>query len=215
VSPRPRQTPGFRWNADTQRYIGADGRFVSRERVRLALDQAIAKKSAEMRALANELRAGTISLDAWAARTRELVKDVNLYSAAVARGGWAQMTAADYGAVGRAVKMQYAYLDRFTGELYAGLPMDGRFLARVAMYAKSGRTLYSSMSAKAMRGAGYTEERNKLGVADHCTGPNSCVQQTARGWVAVGSLVPIGERQCLGNCECLIQYRRARDGAVA
>lgn len=207
----PRRPTGFRWNETTQRYIGPDGRFVSRQRVRLAIDQAISKKSGEIRALADELRRGTISLDAWSARTRELVKDVNLYSAAAARGGWAQMTPADYGLVGRAVKEQYAYLDRFAGEIYAGLPLDGRFLARAALYAKSGRTLYAKIIDAAMQDGGFDEERNILSPADHCGG---CLMQTRRGWVPRGSLVPIGQRTCLANCQCFIQYRRSSDGMI-
>lgn len=210
----PVRLPGFRWNATSQRYIGPDGRFVARERIRLALDQAVAKKTAEMKSLATDLRAGRVSVDAWAARTRELVKDVNLYSSAAARGGWAQMTATDYGNVGQAVKVQYKYLDRFAGEIAAGLPLDGRFLARVMMYAKSGRTLYAETISRAMGDAGFDEEKNKLGEADHCEGPGSCVEQWRRGWVPRGELVPIGQRLCRGNCECFIQYRRSSDGAV-
>lgn len=206
---------GFRWNEDTQRYIGPDGRFVSRERVRLAIDQAIARKSSEIRALAEELRSGSISLDAWSQSMRELVKDVNLYSAAAARGGWAQLSPADYGAVGRAVKIQYAYLDRFVGDIDAGLPLTGQFISRASMYAKSGRTLYGKIVGDAMDDAGFDLERNKLGAADHCTGPGSCVEQSARGWVSLGELIPIGERVCLGNCQCFIEYARSRDRIVA
>lgn len=174
--------------------------------MRLALDQAIARKTAELKVLANNLRGGSLSLDSWALRTRELVKDVNLYSAAAAKGGWAQMTAADYGRVGAAVKVQYAYLDRFVGEIYSGMPLDGRFLARAAMYATSGRILYGEIVSDAMEAAGFERERNKLSPADHC---DSCVFETARGWVPIGELIPIGERTCLGNCQCFIEYGRS------
>jgi hypothetical protein len=212
----PVVVPGYGWNADSQRYIDTrTGRFVARERIRLALDQAVAKKTAEMKSLALELRAGHVSVNAWRARTRELVKDVNLYSAAAARGGWAQMTPRDYGRVGRAVRAQYGYLERFAREIANGLPLDGRFLVRVALYAKSGRTLYGEIVGQLMGTAGFDQERNRLGAADHCTGAGSCVEQTSRGWVARGSLIPIGQRLCLGNCECFIQYRRSRDGAIA
>lgn len=198
--------PGFRWNARAQQYVTTDGRFVARARVRLALDQAIARKTSELKVLANNLRGGSISLDSWALRTRELVKDVNLYSAAAAKGGWAQMTPTEYGRVGQAVKTQYAYLDRFVGEISAGLPLDGRFLARASMYATSGRVLYGAIVSDAMADVGFTWERNMLSPADHCA---SCVGETARGRVPIGELIPIGERTCLGNCQCFIEYGRS------
>ena len=62
---------------------------------------------------------------------------------------------------------------------------------------------------RGMMEQGKTECRNVLGPADHCEGANSCIEQTAKGWVPIGggAMVPIGSRLCLSNCRCRLEYR--------
>lgn len=197
---------GFKWNPVAQRYIGPGGQFVAQSRVRGAIDEALRKNQLRIRDMSNDLRAGRVSLDTWWLEMRTAIKNANLFGAAAARGGWAQMTPADFGRVGAAVRVQYAYLDRFVGEIHTGsIALDGRFLNRAMSYMNSGRATYEATAEKVARSSGYTEERNLLGTAEHC---GDCVAETARGWVPIGSLIPIGSRQCRGNCRCRIQRRK-------
>jgi hypothetical protein len=139
----------FTWNAEAKRYRDGLGRFVSRDAVRRRSTRRSTARALEMIAASEALRAGG-SLDVWLVSMREAVKDANLYSAAAARGGWAQMTPADFGRVGRAVRDQYAYLDRFAADIADvdnPLTLDGRFLARVGLYAGSGRNSFTRSSA--------------------------------------------------------------------
>ena len=53
--------------------------------------------------------------------------------------------------------------------------------------------------------AGFTEERNRLGDADHCP---ECLQETSKSWQPINSLIPIGERICTVRCKCTMEYRR-------
>jgi hypothetical protein len=204
----------FYWDASTQRYRDASGRFVSRARVRQAIDRAIDVAQAEIRTLSRQLANGSRSIDSWYFEMRGLVKDVNLMSAAAARGGFAQMTAADYGRVGAQVKQQYAYLDRFVGQIAAGgMKLGPGFLNRAASYANAGRGFYHKIVGGAMKDVGYDLERNQLGPVEvgHCEGPDSCLAETARGWVQIGTLVPIGERLCRGACKCSIAYGKSSE----
>lgn len=196
---------GFRWNPAAQRYIGPGGKFVAQSRIRSAIDEALRKNALRVRDLSNQLRAGRISLDSWWLEMRTAVKDANLYGAAAARGGWAQMTPADFGRVGAEVRKQYAYLDRFVGEIDGGLTLDGRFLNRAMSYLNSGRVTFEEIATDMFEARGFTEERNVLGNAEHC---GDCVAETARGWVPIGDLIPIGSRRCRGNCRCKIQRRK-------
>lgn len=203
----------FAWNEAAGRYVDGRGRFVSRADVRRSLDVAVQGLKAELAATGEAFRAGALTLDAWLVETRELVKDVNLFSAALARGGWGQMTQADYGRVGRAVRDQYTYLDRFAADVAAGYPLDGRFVARLKLYGTSGRVLMHEIEGDEAADRGAVEEENILGPTErHCTGTNGCIAQTARGRVPIGELTPIGSRNCLGNCLCRIGYFDA-DGA--
>jgi hypothetical protein len=163
-----------------------------------------------MRSLATRLREGTIGLDQWLADMRVAVKDVHLYSSALAKGGWAQMTKADFGRVGRTVKDQYAYLDRFAADIDAGMALDGRFLMRVELYVESGRRTYYDVVARELPD-GFDEERSVLHPADHC---DECVEQAALGWQERGAMIPVGERTCLSRCRCTQEWRNSATGAV-
>lgn len=195
----------YGWNAAAARYYDRlTGRYVSRDTMRSALDDVLAQAEAATRAEAEAFRAGKIALSEWQADLRATIKETMLQAQALASGGWEQLTQSDYGRVGAAVREQYAYLDRFTTEIRNGLPLDGRFLARAAMYAKAARPYFHDQQGELLADTGYTEERNVLHAAEHC---EECLQQSAAGWVPIGTLIPIGARTCLGNDRCTMRYR--------
>ena len=63
-----------------------------------------------MRRLSEDLRNGRISPRDWQTGMRGEIKRVHLNGAAAAKGGWAHLSPADYGWVGRIVRGQYEYL---------------------------------------------------------------------------------------------------------
>jgi hypothetical protein len=195
---------GFAWDARAKQYRGPSGRFVSRAQIRSVLNQAIDYRARRMTELSQQLRDGGISGETWYVEMRQLVKDVHLYNAAAAKGGWAQLGPQDHGRVGRMVREQYKYLNRFADQITKGLPLDGRFIRRTELYAEAGRRTFWALLTTVMRETDVTQERNVLGVAEHCS---DCVGETARGWVPIGELKPIGTRACLGGCRCFIEYQ--------
>lgn len=196
--------PDYRYNEAAGRYTNGRGQFVPAARVRATLDQTLATTAKRATALGDALQAGRISVATWNIEMRALIKGAHLYSGALAKGGWAQMTQADYGRIGQIVRKQYSYLEAFTRQIEKGLPLDGRFLRRVTMYVQAGRQTFHAVQRTLMRARGMTEERNRLGIAEHCDG---CLQETARGWVPIGDLAPIGTRDCLAHCKCDVEYR--------
>lgn len=196
----------FDWDPRSSRYRRrATGQFVSRDAIRGALEGALRTARREMDSTSRLLQSGAISVADWRERMAAHIKATHLYSAAMPRGGWAQLTAADFGRVGRLVRIQYEYLSNFAAQLAAGLPTDGRFLTRSRMYQNAAREVYHESERVEMRDEqGMTEERNILANADNCDG---CLVETSRDWVPIGSLKPIGRRTCLTNCLCRIKYR--------
>jgi hypothetical protein len=195
----------FGWSEKAARYYEIEtGRFVSRDTVRLSLDDVINYAGKHVRELSEQLRTGQIDLADWQAAVRETIKSTMLTAEALARGGRAQLTQADYGRVGQAVRVQYRYLDNFTQEIRDGLPLDGRFLNRAVMYAKAARPFFHDEQLGLLVETGYVEERNVLHQAEHC---EQCADMTALGWVEIGTLILIGARQCLGNDRCTMRYR--------
>lgn len=195
--------PGFTWDAVARRYRDRSGRFASQVAVRTALDRALEVRQRQIRQLADSLRAGRVSLDGWTLQMREHVKAVQLYSGALAKGGWGELTQADYGRIGQEVRQQYAYLHRLRLEIEAGLPLDGRFGLRAGLYGEAGRATYHRVERAAMEAQGMTRERSVLTPADHC---DTCVAEAARGFVAIGELIPVGQRDCLSRCKCYVVY---------
>lgn len=203
----PPDRGGFTWDAPSGRYRGAGGRYVTHAQVRAWLDAALDSAGERMAALSAQLQAGTIDLITWQVRMAREVKNVQLYSAAAAKGGWAQLSAADLGRVGQSVRAQLEYLNRFSREIRTkAQPLDGRFLARTRLYAQAGRTTYDRTQRAEMIVRGFDEERSLRAAGDSCLG---CTAEAAKGWVAIGSIVPIGRRECLSNCRCVIQYRKS------
>jgi len=194
----------YRWNERAGRYVDAGGRFVSRATVRRELDRALANAQRRITELSERLRTNGISLDRWQVDMRRAIKQVHLYSAAAARGGWAQMTRADYLGVEQVLREQYRYLNGFASEIADGLPLDGRFLRRVALYAGAARRMYHAAHQDEMESRNFTEERSVRHPGDSC---NGCIAAEAKGWQPIGTLVPIGERDCLGGCRCDMEYR--------
>lgn len=211
TQPRPpRQsplTPGYRWNQTANRYISPSGRFVGRQQVRAALDVAIDNSAKSIKALSQQLRDGNISLADWQLAMAREIKATHLASAALAKGGWAQLSQSDYGRVGQIVRQEYAYLNKLAQDIAAGRqPLDGRFLRRAEQYIQAGRATYHQVEQREMKVRGYDEERNIRHARDSCPG---CLDATARGWVAIGTLPPVGGRDCRRNCRCTIEYRKA------
>lgn len=202
----------FTWDARSARYRDAAGRFVSRTDVRRALDSALDAQQRRLLAIAEDVRAGKLTLRVFRDEMQAGLKELHLYSAAAARGGWAQMSPADFGRVGRELRDQYGYLDRFVRDIRAGRQrLDGSFIVRVKMYAQSGRGTYHVTEGIVMRALGMTEERNILNrAAEHCISNDEregCEEVSAQGWQPLGTLTPIGDRVCLTNCRCEMAYR--------
>lgn len=197
--------PSFTWDRQARRYRDAGGRFVSLRDVRQALDVAIRGLRREMRSVTQRYQRGEISLGEWRVAMQSSVKNTHLFSAALAKGGWGQMTPADFGRVGGIVRVQYQYLERFAVGVADGkIPTDGRMIRRAEMYFETGRGTYHKVQRDVMSEGGFDQERSVLHPADHC---DECVDEAAKGWQPVGSIIPIGERTCLGNCHCTMEYR--------
>lgn len=196
--------PIYKWNPRAGRYIAPSGRFVTQGAVQAAIEGAIKRSTQRITDASEALQAGRITLGQWQREMRRGVKDVTLYSAASVKGGWAQLDQRDLGRVGRIVKSQYGYLDRFAAQLASGkVRADGRFTERAKLYTRSGRQTVHLFGRVAARGRGETLERSVLESGHPC---GLCVSEAGRGFVEIGELLPIGSRTCGMNDKCRIEY---------
>lgn len=200
----------FRFNPSlgtTGRYIDAKGRMVSERVVTGQMERVIAGVKGEMIGISKQLQVGDIGLQEWYNGMRSNMKIIHTLDAAIAKGGWAQMTQSDWGAVGAITKRQYKFLNNFAAEIKSGKqPLDGRFLVRTGMYADAARGTGEDMKRREANRNGLNEEARILGVADHCPDCLAAAIDSA-GWKPLGELPRIGDSVCRTNCRCYFIFR--------
>jgi hypothetical protein len=177
------------------------GRRVPPATVAKQLDRVMAGLGRE----ANTVSQGKPRTNAWGLQMARLSKTSALVAGAFAVGGWGNIDLA-LPDVEASVLSELDYLNDFADGVDAGqIPRDGRFLRRAMLYATAGYGLYMALRGAQARWRGYHEERNVLDpAAEHCI---ECVDETAKDWQPLGTLTPIGRRQCLSNCRCRIEFR--------
>jgi len=71
----------------------------------------------EVDSLAERMYVGEISIGQWEEQMRGLIRELHASVAAIGKGGWDQMTPADWGRIGPVVKEQYRYLHAFAEKI--------------------------------------------------------------------------------------------------
>lgn len=201
-------TSQYGWNESSGRYIDLQtGRFVKFSDVRGALESVMDASGVRMNTLTQQLIDQKLSLAEWQSGMMEQIKISHTAAAASARGGWAQMSQSDWGAVGRMIRQQYGYLRNFANQIASGeQKLDGRALVRADLYAQAARGTFEEIQRRYQRLMnGMEEEARILGEADHCKG---CLAQAALGFKPIGTLDPIGAEECITNCHCRFIYRK-------
>lgn len=190
----------------TGRYRAPDGRFISERQVGADVRRVIRSVNREMRDLAGQLRDGSITIQQWYDGMRNRMKYTHTLVGSIARGGWKQMSQADWGRIGAMSRRQYEYLNNFARQLAAGtLTLDGRLIVRAGMYANAAWTTYQENVRIMAAENGYRQERRVLNpAAQHC---EDCIEEADRGWQPIGELRPIGDSKCIVNCACRFEFK--------
>lgn len=71
----------------------------------------------EVDALSEKMYTGGISIGAWEEAMKKLIRELHSSVAAIGKGGWSEMTPADWGRLGPVMKSQYQYLHRFAEKI--------------------------------------------------------------------------------------------------
>lgn len=192
------------FNDAAGRFVNERGQFVSDAAVRSVIDDIADGASARMADASRRMLDGSLSLAEWQAEMMRTIKLSQVASATIAHGGAARMGPAEYGAAGRAIRDQYDYLRAFAAQVASGeQPLNGSLISRARQYGQASRVAFERVHGQGQQQRGYQSERNVLGAAEHCA---QCREQTARGTVPVGTLIPVGQRTCRANCRCRIVY---------
>jgi hypothetical protein len=203
--PDTSQLSQYQYDPRSRRYRNRQsGQYLSAKTVRSAIDQIIDAETVKMRSLAQSLVDGNLALSDWQMQSATLLKALHVAMGLAAIGGLALASASALGYIASQIKKQYGYLNKMAQEIRNGeQALDGTLVSRSALYTQAGRELYENVVGKMAADGGATQEKSVLGAADHC---GDCVGEAAKGWSPIGTLIPIGQRQCLANCHCSMQY---------
>ena len=201
----------YRWEPTagvSGRYRDERGRFVASSTVRRELDRYL-DAADPAKALAEALRGRQVSLADWEVAMRRHVKNTHLNAIALERGGWANMTPADYGRAGQIIREQYGYLKGFAADIASGKQrLDGTLGARARLYSQAGRNSYYRSKAANMSDR-VTHQRSIRGKRDSCW---QCIELDRKVFRIDDPTFPLpGRRVCNHNCGCHIEYLRLGD----
>lgn len=110
-------------------------------------DTFIDQTKARVAGLARQLAAGELATPAWEKAMREEIKTTHLAQAMLGRGGRKQMTPADWGRCGQAIRAQYGFLGAFADA--ADTLSEAQVVARAALYVASSTASYERGQAAA------------------------------------------------------------------
>jgi hypothetical protein len=196
----------YRWEPNagaSGRYRDERGRFVASSTVRRELDRYL-DNSDPAKALAEALRGRQVSLADWEVGMRRVVKNTHLNAIALERGGWANMTPADYGRAGQIIREQYGYLKGFAADIASGKQrLDGTLGVRAKLYSQAGRNSYYRSKAANMSDK-VTHQMSVRSARDSC---RQCLDLDRKVFRIDDASFPLpGRRVCNHNCQCHLAY---------
>lgn len=156
----------------------------------------------------NLLRDGTLSFDEWQDEMAMHIIFANL--AAYLLGSGFDLSEQGIAWISQEIRGELNYFMGMIGDIISGKQrLDGTLGRRMAQYFHTAYTKFVSALSRMLAGRDFTEYRSVLNPAEHC---DQCIEEANRGWVPYGMLVPIGSRQCLGNCKCHYEFRNPLTG---
>lgn len=169
-----------------------------------ALRQTIANSNDQIDELYDDLASGAIGLDEWRRQMAEYIRQGQIAAAVLQRGGFWSMTDLDWIMVQDSITDQIEALVGLYGRLQSGdTPLDGRLRTWMKMYNWAARATYFMFENEQQASRGATHYENILHANESCAG---CIAESSKGIVPIGSLVPIGQRDCLSHCLCTYEY---------
>jgi len=162
----------------------------------------------DLSVLAEQLRSGAINVSQWEASMRDYLRQEYTTAMVLAKGGRENITQSDWGYMGSSLKKQYAYLSNFAKEISANPEkwMNGRLDARMNLYKESAYAALEDFRQREAKLNGFDEERAIRHASESCP---DCIAREAQGWQPIGTLPPIGDSQCIANCKCEWEFRKA------
>lgn len=199
----------FSWNRQTLQFT-QQGQAVNRQVVKAAADAVASESRFRMFDIASKLARGQLGVVEWGIERDRAIKLLHGAESALARGGFGEMTAADWTRASERIANQYGYSRAFSEDVAKGLYgkpgqqvfQEARLLQRVSQYANAGRVTYENTLTENSRDRlGHTHARRvRASGVDSCP---DCIEIADNGWYPIDDYLEIGGDACRMNCSCI------------
>lgn len=208
--------PGYAYDERLHNYVRVStGRMVPRREISDLLRSVVDESGQAMREFGRLAARGEISPREFYEAMQLTVRQAYNASAALGKGGWAQMTPADWGRNGYNLRLEYERLREFARAIEAGERTEAQAAAQAKLYADSAFGRYWQIRQEAERNAG-TQEAKLVTVGDErvCF-PAWTLVETSQGAVPIQFLKP-GMRVLtrVGFCSVAAVSQRTYTGAM-
>jgi hypothetical protein len=195
--------PGFSWDDKLRNYVDNDtGRMVKRSDITDLLRDTTKASEDRMAQLGSKFANNDISPRAFYEAMQQEIKLATNTNAALAKGGWAQLTQADRDANEAQIRQEYARLWQFARDKQDGLLSPAQIEARANLYANSTYSRYWEITTEEQRERGMTQERLVTMGDDRVC--EECQGEAANGWVMIGTYNP----PIHPGCRCDVEYNK-------
>lgn len=198
----------------------ANGAVIPWQAVKGGADAVTVEAQARIRVLADQLRAGDITLEQWYQQMQVNTKMLAGAESALARGGFDNMRPQDWDKAGDVALEQWeGKPDKFPGLRKFGEDISkGRytpngtdilsngFSFRANMYADAGHAIYENTRTDMHVEKGFVLASRELSAVDNCP---DCVAWADLGKISIEDMqndYPIASSVCGSNCRCSISY---------
>lgn len=195
--------PGYAYDKRLRNYVNvASGRMVKRREITDMLRSVVDEAGQAMREFGRLAANGEISPREFYEAMQLTVRQAYNASAALGKGGWGQMTQADWGMNGYRLRLEYENLRNFAQALEAGELSEAQAGARAKLYADSAFARYWEIRHEAEKNAGTQEARLLTAGDDRVC--DLCLAEQAKRWQPIGEIkLPTLH----AGCRCEVEFR--------
>ena len=192
----------YSFNEKSQRYYNkTNGKFVSRNQVREAVNRNLVNKQKIATDIAQSYNAKQITNVEFEQLMAKLIKTNYIQNYKI---GKPILSPSDNEYIRQRLVEEYAYLRRFTNELAELSPAQRTARAKLYFANASG---FDEGSRRSYRQGGWLWERRKTTIAEHCS---DCLYYENLSWQPIGILPPVATRSaCLANCKCYFEFSKS------
>ena len=199
---------GWTYSEDLGRYVDGSGNPVSFDNLLKVTYEELDDLESQIDGLGDELVSGELDVSEWEERMAEIIVATAALFFLFGIGDRNAVTSEHESHLTDRTRTQFEFLRQFSQGIQTGQMTPDGIKAREKLYLHDAELHYSEAQEFAHPVDVWPFYANILGGCVHCL---TCPEQTDKGIVSRGSLIPIGQRECKWRCCCQWQFFKTQN----